>query len=298
VQVFRGERSKPMSLPITFDYAVHSDYLIHWTGKDIDRELDSSWYDEHLSERDPAAPMAKAYIKRLQDVLRYGLWMTEEAPETFRVGDARIEIPATPQCCFTELKLSESRRHARQYGRLGIGVKRGFLFQRFGRPLAYFGFGKDSHNDRFLEACSRELSDRKLLNFFKPMNSSLKPLNYDLYSESEWRILFFEDLLKSKRLVDPRDSANVPEHRYFNSLTQDQQQQLKYLVPLDGWFGLIIYPALAVKNMAQWDESSGIRDEIRKIKGRADRGNNVEGLKNPTRGNWPIEVDLNACRHF
>jgi hypothetical protein len=62
-------------LMMGFDYSIHSDFLIHWTGKDIDENL-------------------------------------------------IIDVPAVPQTCFTELKLSQSRAHAREYGRLGIGGKR------------------------------------------------------------------------------------------------------------------------------------------------------------------------------
>src|SRR5690606_5826187 len=92
-------------------------------------------------------------------------------------------IPQTPKTCFTELKISQSRAHARNYGRLGIGVKRPFLFTRYGRPVAYYGFRQETINDKFLETCEKELSDKSLLNFFKPMNSS-NILNYDYYSES------------------------------------------------------------------------------------------------------------------
>ena len=186
------------------DRAVHSDFLIHWTGKDIDAQYQPAWYDnDYRAKTDPA--VQDLYLRRLRDILKYGLWMTDEADRNFRVGSATVTIPATPQCCFTELRLSESRRHAALYGRLGIGVKRPFLFQRHGRPLAYFGFGEESHNDKFLEACAGHLPDKRLLNFFKPMNSGRGRLNYDLYSESEWRILWFEALLASKKIVDPRD---------------------------------------------------------------------------------------------
>jgi len=130
------------------------------------------------------------------------------------------------------------------------------------------------------------------------MNSSTRVLNYDLYSESEWRILFFDELLRSKLIIDPRDSAHEREHAYFNSLAAEQQKKLRYLIPLDGWFAMIIYPSGVEKNRAQWDAGCGIFDEIRRIKSKHDHGNQVEGLKNPMRGNWPIEVDLDACRHF
>jgi hypothetical protein len=120
--------------PVSYDYAVHSDFLIHWTGKDIDAEHHPTWYNsDHRSKTDPIVD--EHYLNRLRDILTYGLWMTDEGERKFQVGSTEITIPATPQCCFTELKLSESRKHAARYGRLGIGVKRPFLFQRCGRPL-------------------------------------------------------------------------------------------------------------------------------------------------------------------
>ena len=133
------------------DRAVHSDFLIHWTGKDIDSEEDPAWFGrEHISRTSGAA--TDRYLARLRNILKFGLWMTEEdVPQTFSIEGARVTIPPAPQVCFTELKLSESRRHASRYGRLGIGVKRPFLFNRFGRPMTYFGYSPDSHRDRFLE---------------------------------------------------------------------------------------------------------------------------------------------------
>ncbi len=284
--------------PASYDYAVHSDFLIHWTGKDIDAEHQPTWYDaDHRSKTDRVVD--DLYLQRLRDILTHGLWMTVERERRFKVGSSEITIPPTPQCCFTELRLSESRRHAKHYGRLGIGLKRPFLFQRFGRPLAYFGFGEQSYNDRFLEACLQDLQDKRLMNFFKPMNSDHARLTYELYAESEWRILFFDELLKTRKIVDPRDSNNAQQHTYFKSLTTMQQNKLQYLVPLDGWFAMIIYPSLTVKNRAQWDGTCTIREQIRRIKSDPnDHGNRVEGLRKPTRGNWRIEVTLDACRNF
>lgn len=280
-----------------YDIAIHSDFLIHWTGKDIDQEWDRNWNErDHRSKTEP--PVGDLYLERLRDILTYGLWMTEEPALTRKVGSEPITIPRTPHCCFTELKLSESRRHAVAYGRLGIGVKRPFLFNRFGRPLAYFGYGEESHNDKFLEACSRDLDDKRLLNFFKPMNTDSRKLTYELYAESEWRILFFEELLKDGRIIDPRDSANKAHHAYFNALPEAVQPKLRYLIPLDGWFAMIIYPSLTTKDHAQWNNDYGIREQIMRIKSRDDLGNRVEGLNNPTRGNWPIEVNLDSIRNF
>lgn len=122
---------------------------------------------------------------------------------------------------------------------------------------------------------------------------------YDHYSESEWRILFHQAILDRKKLIDPRDSANEKEHAYFKSLTPQQQSTLKYLIPLDGWFAMIIYPSPGVKNGAQWNAEYGIAEQIRQIKSNpGDRGNRIEAPEKPAWGNWPIELDLDACRHF
>ena len=274
------------------DYAIHSDFLVHWTGKDLDAQFDPGWYASDRSVTDRASPLTRAYVERLQSILKYGFWLTEEDEIRFPIDRKEVAIPSIPKLCFSELRLSESRTHAKRYGRLGIGVKRAYLFSRFGRPVAYFGFHVQVQKDPFLRACASDLGDKSLLNFFKPMNSG-KTLNYDLYSESEWRILFFQELLEKHLLVDPRDDRNAAEHAFFNSLTLAEQQKLKYLAPLDGWFAVIIYPSLSVKNMAQQQNAAGIRDEIARIKSNpSDHGNRVEG------GNWPMEIDLDACRNF
>jgi hypothetical protein len=275
---------------MSLDYAVHSDFLSHWTGKDLDCSYDPHWDARAKSTTDSV--LAKKYIERLHAILKYGLWLTEEPEITWTIDGVQVTIPGTPKVCFTELKLSESRNHARQYGRLGIGVKRPYLFTRCGRPLAYFGFHADAKYDQFLKSCATELSNPALLNFFKPMNST-RTLNYDLYSESEWRIIFLQELLDRNLLVDPRNEINIEVNAFFRSLTAIEQDQLKYLVPLDGWFAMVIYPFLLAKNMAQQVDAFQIKQEIHRIKSkRNDHGNQVE------HGNWPIEVDLDACQHF
>lgn len=275
---------------MNYDYAIHSDFLIYWTGKDIDALYDKQWYE--IDKSKTSKNCNDEYIKRIYNILTYGLWMTEEPEEKLTFGEASLSVPAMPRVCFTELKLSESRTHAKQYGRLGIGVKRPFVFTRYGRPLVYYGFNKDLNRDKFLRACAEELKDNKLLNFFKPMNSS-STLNYDFYRESEWRIIYFEELLSSRLIINPREPKNVAEYKYFCSLSKPEQDKLKYLIPLDGWFAMIIYPSLEVKNIVQYDmPKNGIKAQIGSIKGRDDHGNRVEV------SNWPIEIDLDACRNF
>ncbi len=276
-----------------YDYAVHSDFLIHWTGKDLDCASDPDWANGEKSLTDSA--LTKKYLERLHSILKYGLWLTAE-PESPWPGDGKVTIPSTPKVCFTELKLSESRNHARRYGIFGLGFKRPYLFARRGRPLVYYGYHEVIQNDQFLKDCGTDIKNKDLLNYFKPMNSSASVLNYDLYSESEWRIIGFHELLldrKRKLLVDPRDTINTDENVFFKSLTSVDQDKLKLLAPLDGWFAMVIYPSLAVKNAAQQNKSYQIHEQISRLKTvTGDHGNRVE------HGNWPIEVDLDSCRHF
>jgi len=278
---------------MNFDYAIHSDFLIHWTGKDIDDKYHKKWDKSESGKSETDKNCTDLYVERLHNILKYGLWMTEKQEDSlcFKEISKQIPIPITPTTCFTELKLSESRKHARQYGRLGIGVKRPFLFERLGRPLIYY-LRKELNNDIFLKDCAQNLKDNNLLNFFKPMNRSGNPLTYDLYAESEWRILFFQELLRKDLIKDPRDPQNEKENEYFNKLTPEKKAKLKCLIPLNGWFAMIIYPSLDVKNKAQQDDSIGIKQQIKRIKDLNDHGNRVEG------GNRPIEVDLDACRNF
>ncbi|MBI4427513.1 MAG: hypothetical protein HY562_00160 [Ignavibacteriales bacterium] len=274
-----------------FDYAIHSDFLIHWTGWDIDKEYDPEWYCPYKMKISEAA--TRAYIARLDNILTHGLWMTkEENPELYN----SVALPAAPRCCFSELKLSESRRHARRYGRLGIGVKRYFLFNRYGRPVIYFGgYGTKSVKDTFLEVCSRDLRDEGLLSYFKPMSSAPPNLNYDLYAESEWRMIFlenngeYEGLLKKRLLIDPRDEGNREAHAYFQGLESEQRDKLRYLIPLDGWFSMIIYPSQVVKNEVQRDTKLGIAEKIEKTRW---------GAIAVEKESRPIEVTLDNCRNF
>ena len=126
---------------MSLDYAVRSDFLIHWTGKDLDNLYDPRWSCSDKSTIDKDSDLSRKYVDRFHNILKYGLWLTEKSASVWPLDGGKITIPSTPKVCFTELKLSESRTHARRYGRLGIGVKRPYLFKRYGRPLAYLDFG-------------------------------------------------------------------------------------------------------------------------------------------------------------
>jgi hypothetical protein len=276
---------------------VHSDILVHWTGKDIERQ----WKNKAKGE-DPA--YTQAYIDRLRSILLNGLWMTKE--KFIRPIGFTGRVEQTPCVCFTELKLSESEAHAKKYGRLGIGFKRPFVFNRGGRPMIYYwGSGKEWERDvyfkDFIEDFREKPEKHWRMHFFKPMNSKKGPksrrryLDYDFYSESEWRIVFHDELVKksTNRVKDTRDPLELERDtvlaKYVQGLSDAQRKKLRYLVPLDGgWLAIIIYPSMDIKKAAQGD------DEIQ-------RRIQILALHNHVRkeyGNRAVELDLDLCSHL
>ena len=293
-----------------FDYAIHSDFLIHWTGADDiderDKDNNQNWCKPGKDKSETTEHETESYIKRLRDILKFGFWMNKKTDsETIKVNDQTFEKPLVARTCFTELKLSEARKHAKKFGRLGIGVKRCYLFNRLGGPMKYVQFNTENLFFPPYSICNENNPEFEKLSFYKHM-CSRKPLTYDLFSESEWRIIYSENIkekLKNQKLdrlslfVNPKESNDEELKQFYDSI---QGERPEYFLPLDGWFAMIIYPSLDVKNEAQkyireQNKENGkieyklndIQKEITRIK-----EDKIED------GNWPIEVDLDACRNF
>jgi len=179
----------------------HSDYLVYWTGKDILKE-------ESPNQKTYSDPIVQAFLKRLKNILHFGLWMTKHKGEDFiLVNQRKFKKPLVSRVCFTELKISDSMTHAINFGAMGIGFKRLFVVNRMGSPVYYipecgqvgihpffppFGQWYDENNidERFA--------------FFKNMSSQRNEqgyIAYDLYEESEWRIICSDSLLKKCRNI-------------------------------------------------------------------------------------------------
>jgi hypothetical protein len=271
------------------DFAVHSDLLVHWTGKDIDEKWPPNhelWWKERFSKNADSA-----YLERLYNILKFGLWMTPQVAWTAaRPGQWAVEIREAAGACFTELKLSQSKNHARRYGHLGIAVKRPFVYNRRGRQMIYINERND-RMDPFFEACSKSTMDPKLMQFFKPMDENREgQMKYGFYDESEWRIL--EPLNENPSwFVDPKGTSDQATAEYFGRLPEAQQAKLRGLVHLDVWLAAIIYPTIKVKNAAE--SSKEIQELIQAIcKNPADPWFGVE------KGNLPVQMDLDLCANF
>jgi hypothetical protein len=286
---------------MNYDYAIHSDFLIHWTGKDIDQKHDKEWFGSNKSLTNKSCD--DAYLERIRNTLDYGLWMTEGQAEQLIFGDTSVIIPTVPKTCFTELNLAEMKTQAKQYGRLGIGVRRHFVFNRRGRPVIYYGFNSDLSSDEFLRTCATKLNSDGILNFFKFITGSTTisvrqvPIIYDFYREAEWRIIYLQKLRETGLIIDPADPVNKREYKYFKSLSPSEQKQLKYLIPLKGtWFAMIIYPSLALKAKSKSDRI--IRKLVSHIKPKMRDDQRCSLTTQREDFTKPIETDLDSYKDF
>lgn len=287
----------------TYYVPAHSDFLIHWTGNDIDHDNDPDWYSNHSSATD--SDVTRLYFTRLKSILKYGLWMTEDDESITMRGNA-YSRPAHCRTCFTELKLSMVRGHARRYGRLGLGFKRPFLLNRFGRPMVYY---HDQWNDWFEPRMwsPRQPSYCDFFScFLKPMSEKTPDttMRYTFYDESEWRIIYSDEI--AARLKD-RGHTEVLDHfvpeRAFNHEFQREidayPKRPQALIPIkDTWFAMIIYPSLAAKIASESDPE--IRQLVKNIKPDGPMPPNYPKC-NPAP--WepygkPFEIDLDSCRNF
>lgn len=196
-----------------------SDFIVHWTGKDIHTEV-TELTDDHRHK----------YLDRLFNILEFGFWMN--TPKESLVGRNPInqktlvrlnyEVPMT---CFSEERLTTSASHTKKFGLLGIGVDRRFILDRFGGPVhyvrnhfgdyivsAYAGIRKWIEQ-RFEESQKLDPNSAQTKNaenalgqanyfgaFLKPMSTAcLKPDEKDDFSfidEHEWRIAFMPALIQ------------------------------------------------------------------------------------------------------
>src|SRR5579862_4372518 len=101
---------------------MRSDFLMHWHGKCIERDV-SALTDAHRN----------TYVDRLADILTNGFWMNTPDERIEGRNGSWIEYK-TPMTCFTEIRLSQATLHAERYGLLGIAVTRSLVLDRFGGP--------------------------------------------------------------------------------------------------------------------------------------------------------------------
>ena len=149
--------------------------------------------------------------------------------------------------------------------------------------------------------------DHEMFCFFKNMSSGKDVQNYiayDLYEESEWRIIYSENIkqkISQRRreyFIDPKDPSSGKYHDFYKSLTSKTKPE--YLVPVDEWLALIIYPNLQIKN-ASLDDIE-IRDLLANLKSKEKLKSRsliqAEGIPDTEVINFPAEIDIGAIKNF
>jgi Putative abortive phage resistance protein AbiGi, antitoxin len=186
---------------------MRSDFLVHWTGKDI-RGAENS--GQLTNPKTIDANSAEKYVTRLESILKNGLKMSRPQ-EKIIGGERSARIPITqivhspPIVCFTENRLSQTFQHSSRYGFLGLAVDRKFVLDRYGGPVQYLR----NHTDECLVAKLEELAEFLISGaqagknefvdaanafshaacFYKAMSSEENSDSFDLLEEFEWRIV-------------------------------------------------------------------------------------------------------------
>lgn len=162
---------------------IRSSYLVHWTGKDIQTDINGL----NDSER-------KKYIERFEGTIEEGLWMTKST-DIFDIGSdgSSIKMEMNSVTCFTELKPTVSFSHIKRYGLLGFGFSKDFILIRHGSPVLYLNTNSVATTTSILKRLlyfTKSYSDsfndvQYLLSLCKPMESE----KINNMEEMEWRII-------------------------------------------------------------------------------------------------------------
>lgn len=166
---------------------IHSKFLLHWTGKkDIENFCNNI--------------KAQKYVDRLKDYYENGLFLRRTTEPTIR----KLKIENLLRICFTEIRLSQAEKHAKRYGKLGIGFARYFIMNKGGRPVIYIPHKAD---DRLLEDSIKSVyeksknneeihkSSKWIMAHVKRMSNGKNKDSKDYedyYEEMEWRLVYDE----------------------------------------------------------------------------------------------------------
>ena len=159
----------------------HSEILVHWTSRKL---VGKSLSDKEIQDE---------YVALLRSIYTKGLrFSCPSSPDIVAGVNCRIVLPTLPIICFTELRLSQTQEHARQYGGLGIGFSREFLMTWGANPVFYMQSKNQGIVNTNLSSLAK-LGNKPVgldvfLSYVKPMGEPCVD-QYPYYDESEWRIV-------------------------------------------------------------------------------------------------------------
>lgn len=161
--------------------------------------------------------------------------------EVITGSNSKAVSAAIARVCFSEIRLSQAKSHATNYGKLGIGVHRDFILERMGCPVFYVqngsngiiiehfdilhGFLSNNHHSEMLSRL------QVIMGYLKNM-SNPGDNNLIYYEEMEWRVVHL-GCLQGKYIFPENVALNI--------------YRLK-LVPED--IRLIVFPDETTKQLA------------------------------------------------
>jgi hypothetical protein len=172
---------------------IHSEFLVHWTGKDIEIKICT------VPEK------SQLYVERLKDDLEKGLFTKRTSEACIRGYTMKYLV----RLCFTEIRLSQAQIHAERYGKLGIGFTREFIMDKGGRPVIYIPY-KAKDGGRLLEDSIRNVHEKSASNpeirkSAKWIMAHVKRMSNGkdqyYYEEMEWRLVYDEKSTHFKKVV-------------------------------------------------------------------------------------------------
>jgi len=214
-----------------------SDFLVHWVGKHLHTEAECT--KRSIRWERISAVQREKYVGLLADIVAKGICVTIGQPEYLFGKDVGIR-QILARVCFTETRLSQAEHLSKQYGCLGVGVRRDWAIARGGAPVHYVG----EDNGQFvanafveivealkhweaLKHCEEErvpdvpgdvsclrtpthVKDEvwRLAYFVRRMSDS-SPNDYSLMEENEWRIVEPPDWVQPKPFTAPKEEEFV-----------------------------------------------------------------------------------------
>jgi hypothetical protein len=169
---------------------IHSKILVHWTGgNDI--------------EKRPKDERPQLYVERLKNDLIEGLYVNTTEEDAIR----KLKIKNLTRICFSEIRLSQAKKHAKRYGKLGLGFSRNFVLSKGGRPVIYTPFKEvaginlleDSFRNVYHQSKGQNHIQKPLVSIMTHIKRMSNGKGEDYYEEMEWRIVHHA---KNKHIVD------------------------------------------------------------------------------------------------
>jgi hypothetical protein len=199
---------------------IHSKFLVHWTGKDINS------FNSEINDNLRKEYIARLYIARLRDNLLKGLHM-RPGKETIYGKDNKGITAEIARVCFTEIKLTQTEEHAKRYGRLGIGFDRNFVLEREGNPVFYVQNGDKGHIVENLDVLRGWMSSLPpntvgskidelgiIFGYLKKMSDrNENELKY--YDEMEWRIVHIDRLTGPNNYIQDYGETTEQGKKFF-----------------------------------------------------------------------------------